>query len=68
MTTLHPVDVLILGAFAIYAIGSGLRSRRIASQNLEEYFLAGRSLNGWKAGISMAAIGNTIVRQNRYVF
>lgn len=27
----------------------------MASQNLEEYFLAGRTLPGWKAGISMAA-------------
>ena len=55
VATLHWVDVLIIAAFAIYAIRAGLRSRRVASQNLEEYFLAGRSLSGWKAGISMAA-------------
>ncbi|MCY4563090.1 MAG: Na+:solute symporter, partial [Gammaproteobacteria bacterium] len=29
--------------------------RRRASKNLDEYYLAGRSLKGWKAGISMAA-------------
>ena len=37
------------------AVGVGLRNRRQASKNLEEYFLAGRSLPGWKAGLSMAA-------------
>ena len=49
------LDAAILLAFAIYAITSGLRARRTASTGLEEYFLAGRSLSGWKAGISMAA-------------
>jgi len=49
------LDVLILLGFVAYAIATGLRSRRIASRNLEEYFLAGRSLRGWVAGISMAA-------------
>ena len=49
------LDLLIIAAFVIYAISSGLRNRRAASRNLEEYFLAGRSLPGWKAGLSMAA-------------
>ncbi len=49
------LDFLILLSFIAYAILNGLRSRAIASQNLEEYFLAGRSLKGWQAGISMAA-------------
>lgn len=49
------IDVLIVLAFVAYAIGSGLRSSKIASQNLEEYFLAGRSLKGWQAGVSMSA-------------
>ncbi|MCH9010631.1 MAG: hypothetical protein IIC21_08415 [Chloroflexi bacterium] len=42
-------------AFIIYSVSVGLRHRRLASQNLEEYFLAGRTLRGWRAGISMAA-------------
>lgn len=33
----------------------GLRARRRASESLEEYFLAGRTLPGWQAGMSMAA-------------
>lgn len=49
------IDVLIIVAFIIYAIGSGLRNKGVASKNLEEYFLAGRTLPGWKAGLSMAA-------------
>ena len=49
------VDALILVAFVAYAVRVGLRNRLVASRNLEEYFLAGRSLPGWKAGLSMAA-------------
>lgn len=49
------IDVLIILAFVAYAVWQGFSARRVASQNLEEYFLAGRSLPGWKAGLSMAA-------------
>ncbi|MCY4076609.1 MAG: Na+:solute symporter [Acidobacteria bacterium] len=52
---MSPVDALIVLAFVVYAVAVGLRNRRQASKNLEEYFLAGRSLPGWKAGLSMAA-------------
>jgi solute:Na+ symporter, SSS family len=49
------LDLLIVAAFVIYSIGAGLRARRAASRNLKEYFLAGRTIPGWKAGLSMAA-------------
>jgi Na+/proline symporter len=49
------VDALIVIAFITYAVSAGFRNRRQASKNLEEYFLAGRTLPGWKAGLSMAA-------------
>ena len=49
------IDLLIIAAFVIYAISSGFRNKGEASKNLEEYFLAGRTLPGWKAGLSMAA-------------
>lgn len=52
---MHLIDVFIIVAFIAYAISSGFRSMGVASQNLEEYFLAGRTLPGWKAGLSMAA-------------
>ena len=52
---LSAIDVAIVVGFVLWAVASGFRSRKQASRNLEEYFLAGRTLPGWKAGISMAA-------------
>lgn len=49
------IDLFIVLAFVAYAIGVGLYTRRAASQNLQEYFLAGKTLSGWRAGLSMAA-------------
>lgn len=49
------LDLAILVAFLAYSLASGLRSRRVAAESLEEYFLAGRTLPGYKAGLSMAA-------------
>jgi Na+/proline symporter len=48
-------DLMIVLVFVAWAVASGFRARGQASKNLEEYFLAGRSLPGWKAGLSMAA-------------
>ena len=52
---LHWVDIAIIGAYIAYSIWAGIGGAKDAGQNLEEYFLAGRSLKGWQAGISMAA-------------
>lgn len=49
------IDVLIVLAFIIYSISNGFRNQSKASENLEEYFLAGRSIQGWKSGFSLAA-------------
>lgn len=49
------LDLLIVVAFILYGLGSGLRARGKASQSLDEYFLAGRTIKGWKAGFSMGA-------------
>ncbi len=49
------IDILIILAFIAYAIWSGISSKEVAGESLDEYFLAGRSLPGWKAGLSMAA-------------
>lgn len=49
------IDALVVAAFLVYVVVVGLRDRREASAGPEQYFLAGRSLNGWQAGISMAA-------------
>jgi solute:Na+ symporter, SSS family len=49
------LDLLIVLAFVVYATTAGLRARRKASQGLNEYFLAGQTISGWRAGLSMAA-------------
>ena len=49
------IDLFIVAVFVVYSISNGLRSRKKASRSLEEYFLAGRSVSGWRAGVSMAA-------------
>lgn len=49
------IDLAIVAAFVLYSVAIGLRSRRQASRSLAEYFLAGRSLKGWRAGVSMAS-------------
>ena len=47
---IHWIDALILIAFIGYAVFTGFKNKSKASENLEEYFLAGRSLKGWQAG------------------
>jgi len=49
------IDIAIVVCFVVYSVSVGLRARRQASRSLEEYFLAGRSVRGWQAGVSMAA-------------
>ncbi len=49
------IDLLLVLAFVTYALWSGFAARKDASQGPEEYFLAGRRISGWKAGLSMAA-------------
>ena len=49
------LDLAIVLGFVIYAVGSGLSARKKASEGLGEYFLAGKTLGGWRAGFSMAA-------------
>lgn len=49
------IDLLILFVFVAYSVGNGFRNRAKASRNLEEFFLAGRTIKGWRAGFSLAA-------------
>ncbi|HDQ00179.1 MAG TPA: sodium transporter [bacterium] len=49
------IDLLIILIFIGYSIRNGFRNKSKASQNLEEYFLAGRTIKGWRAGFSLAA-------------
>ena len=49
------LDYSIILIFIGYALFTGLSASKKASKNLEEYFLAGRSLKGWQAGLSLSA-------------
>ncbi len=49
------IDLFILLSFIAYSIANGFRNRAKASRNMEEYFLAGRTITGWRAGFSLAA-------------
>jgi solute:Na+ symporter, SSS family len=49
------MDLGVVLVFVALALWSGMKARRRASRNLEEYFLAGRDVAGWKSGLSMAA-------------
>ncbi len=49
------LDLAIVLGFVVYAVWSGLSARKKASEGLGEYFLAGKTLGGWRAGFSMAA-------------
>ncbi len=49
------LDLIIVLAFISYAIYSGFKSKNEAGKDLGQYFLAGKTLKGWKAGVSMAA-------------
>ncbi|WP_152053962.1 sodium:solute symporter family transporter [Tautonia marina] len=53
--SVHWIDYSIIILFIVYAVRNGIKSKSVASKNVEEYFLAGRTLPGWKAGLSMAA-------------
>jgi SSS family solute:Na+ symporter len=52
---LSPIDVLIVVAYMVVIAYIAWRSRKFANKSLENYFLGGRSMRGWMAGISYAA-------------
>ncbi|MFT5153118.1 MAG: SSS family solute:Na+ symporter, partial [Planctomycetota bacterium] len=49
------LDWLIVIAYAVFAIGVGIRYSRKAGSDVEQFFLSGRSLPWWIAGTSMVA-------------
>ncbi len=49
------LDVSVVLIFIVYSVSVGFALRRAASRGMTDYFLAGRSLKGWQAGVSMAA-------------
>lgn len=54
LTDMHPVDIILIGAYLITLIVIGVRfSGR--QKTTDAYFVAGRSVPGWAAGISLLA-------------
>lgn len=49
------LDWLVLGSYLLFALGIGLGVRGKAAESRESFFLAGRSLPWWWAGLSIAA-------------
>ena len=54
-STLDILDWLIVIAYMLLTMGLGMYLSRRASTSLEEFFISGRSLPWWLAGVSMAA-------------
>ncbi len=53
--SLSTLDLIVIGTYCLLVLTIGIVLSRRASQNVEEYFLSGRSLPWWLAGTSMAA-------------
>src|SRR5690606_27882240 len=52
---LSTLDWIIIGAYAVVAVGTGLFFARRAGSNSDEFFLGGRSMPWWLLGTSMVA-------------
>ncbi len=53
--TLTTLDIIVIAGFAALIVGVGLSYTRKASKNLDSFFLGGRNLPWYIAGISMVA-------------
>ena len=49
------LDCIVIAAYFLFVIGIGVRFTKKAGKNLDEYFLSGRELPWWLAGVSMVA-------------
>ncbi len=55
--TLHLVDIIIILIYILLIIAAGLYLRKRASENLDSYFLGGKSIPWWIIGTSHGASG-----------
>jgi Na+/proline symporter len=54
---LHIIDILIIFAYILIIIAAGLYLRKRASENMDSYFLGGKSIPWWIIGTSHGASG-----------
>jgi Na+/proline symporter len=52
---LAPIDYWVLLGYLIFVLAVGFLCRKISGKNKEEYFLAGRNIPWWLAGVSIVA-------------
>ncbi len=52
---LHPVDLLIIGAYLASTVAVGFWISKRASRNLKSYFLGGNEISWWMLGVSNAS-------------
>ena len=52
MQQLDTIDYVLVAAYFVVLIGIGVALRRLASQSMESYFLAGNKLPWWMLGVS----------------
>jgi Na+/proline symporter len=52
---LTPLDWTLIGLYFVIALGIGLYFRRQASRSIQDFFLGGRKMPWWLAGLSMVA-------------
>jgi len=57
---LHTIDFVIIVAFLALMVGLGLAFSKRAGKNVDSFFVSGRRLPWWLAGISMVATGFAI--------
>jgi len=60
MRTLSALDWVVVAAYLALALGAGLIGTRKAGRSMGDFFLSGRSLPWWLAGVSMAATNFSI--------
>ncbi len=60
MRTLSDLDLVIVVVFIVVSLGAGLLASKHAGRSLSDFFLSGRTLPWWLAGVSMAATNFSI--------
>ncbi len=60
MRTLATIDYVVIVVYLSLSLGAGLLFTRGAGRSMKDFFLSGRSLPWWLAGVSMAATNFSI--------
>ena len=53
--SVHWIDLAVIGAYIVFILAAGVYLTRLASRNIDSYFLGGRQLPWWLLGLSGTA-------------